>query len=418
MYEKTVLPNGVRLLREYIPTLRSVSFGVWVGTGSRCEKASENGAAHFIEHMVFKGGDTYSAAELAGIMDRLGGQINAFTTKECTCFYGRVLDTRLTELAGTICQMLLHSSFDDEDVKNERGVILEEIDMYEDTPDDLVAERLYAAAFRGSTLARPILGSRRTLEKMDGAFLRGYMRRHYLPQDTVIAVSGSFTDADIETISRLFGSFGGEGVNTVPHATYKPCMTLRRKRLEQNHLLFGFPGLSDSDPDRYVMQVFSTILGGGMSSRLFQTVREKMGLCYGICSYNTGYSDTGIFTVYTALSPETEERAISVILREIRAMAREPVSQRELTDAVEQAKSGLLIGLESTVSRMNRLARCEMCLGTVPELDEIIARYDGVTAERVQELANRILRDELMSFSAVGRIRTEQQYKELFAKAE
>ena len=213
MYEKKTLPNGVRILTEHVPGVRSVSLGIWVGTGSRHESAGENGAAHFIEHMLFKGTRSRTAAQLAEEMDAVGGQINAFTTKECTCFYARVLDTHLGRAADILCDMFFHSRFDDADVETERGVILEEIGMYEDNPEDLCAERLAGAVFKGSPLARPILGRKATLDKMDGAWLRAYQRAHYRPDRIVVALAGSFTDADA---AELAGRFAGLGRGPTP----------------------------------------------------------------------------------------------------------------------------------------------------------------------------------------------------------
>ena len=213
MYEKKTLPNGVRILTEHVPGVRSVSLGIWVGTGSRHESAGENGAAHFIEHMLFKGTRSRTAAQLAEEMDAVGGQINAFTTKECTCFYARVLDTHLARAADILCDMFFHSRFDDADVETERGVILEEIGMYEDNPEDLCAERLAGAVFKGSPLARPILGRKATLDKMDGAWLRAYQRAHYRPDRIVVALAGSFTDADA---AELAGRFAGLEARPTP----------------------------------------------------------------------------------------------------------------------------------------------------------------------------------------------------------
>ena len=211
MYDKITLPNGVRILTEQVPGVRSASLGIWVGTGSRHEKAAESGSAHFIEHMVFKGTERRSAAQLAEEMDAIGGQINAFTTKECTCFYGRVLDTHLPRCTDLLCDMLFHSRFDEADVRTERGVILEEIGMYEDNPEDLSAERLAAAVFQGSALARPILGRPATLERMTGETLRDYMRSHYRPGDLVVALAGSFQPQDVEELKARFSALEAGG---------------------------------------------------------------------------------------------------------------------------------------------------------------------------------------------------------------
>jgi predicted Zn-dependent peptidase len=304
MYEKITLPNGVRIVHENIPYVRSAALGIWVGTGSRYEKARMSGASHFIEHMLFKGTQTRSAADLADIMDGIGGQVNAFTTKECTCFHGRVLDTHLDQLTDVLCDMFFNSRFDEGDVKNERGVILEEIDMYRDTPEDLASERLQTAVYKGFSLSRPVLGTKAALGKMTGEALREHMAGHYRPRAVVVALSGSYKPADIERLKARFADMGAGGEKSFKPAAYTPSFLVKRKSLEQNHLMLTFPGLGITDERRYTLQLLSDILGGGMSSRLFQTVREQRGLCYSVYTYGYSYLDTGLFAVYTALGRE------------------------------------------------------------------------------------------------------------------
>ena len=414
-YERLTLPNGVRILTEHVPGVRSASLGIWVGTGSRHEKAGENGAAHFIEHMLFKGTARRTAAQLAEEMDAVGGQINAFTTKECTCFYARVLDTHLPRAADILCDMFFHSKFDDADVETERGVILEEIGMYEDNPEDLCAERLAGAVFRGTPLARPILGRKATLEKMDGAWLRNYKRTHYGPERIVVALAGSFTQAHVEELAGRFAH-----LEPAPHpagrpAFYTPGVVVKKKAIEQNHLTLAFPGLPFADRRRFTLQLLSSILGGGMSSRLFQQVREKKGLCYAIYTYGTCHDDTGYFGVYTALGRETEREALDTILAVIRDFTEHGVTQEELDRAREQSKANVLMGLESTQSHMSSLGRGEILQGEVLNEDEIIAAYDAVTCQDVQELARELFRFENAALSAVGRVGTQAEYQALLS---
>lgn len=413
MHERIILPNGVRILHEYIPYVRSVSLGIWVGAGSRYEDDRMSGASHFIEHMLFKGTDTYTAAELAGIMDGIGGQINAFTTKECTCFHGRVLDTHLEQLSDVLCDMFFNSKFDEEDVRNERGVILEEIDMYRDTPEDLTSERLYASVFKGFSLARPILGKKSTLERMTGDSLKKYMAEHYRPDAIVVALSGSYKPQDITRLKDIFSAMTKVRRKKFKKADYTPSFTVKRKSLEQNHLAIAFPGICVTDKNRYALQLLSDILGGGMSSRLFQNVREKRGLCYSIYSYGSSYIDTGLFSIYTALGRETERDAIGVIIEEIRRFKEEGVTPDELLRAREQVKANVLMGLESTATRMNRLGRNELYLGHVPEPDEVIASYDSVTVYDIQRLSEHCLDMNRVSFSAVGKVESAEAYREL-----
>ena len=409
MYEKKTLPNGVRILTEHVPGVRSVSLGIWVGTGSRHESAGENGAAHFIEHMLFKGTRSRTAAQLAEEMDAVGGQINAFTTKECTCFYARVLDTHLARAADILCDMFFHSRFDDADVETERGVILEEIGMYEDNPEDLCAERLAGAVFKGSPLARPILGRKATLDKMDGAWLRAYQRADRI----VVALAGSFTDADAVELAGRFAGLEARPHTAARAAAYVPGVVVKKKAIEQNHLTLAFPGLSFADPRRFQLQLLSSILGGGMSSRLFQQVREQKGLCYSIYSYGTCHDDTGYFGVYTALGRETEGQALDTILAVIRELTEHGVTQAELDRAREQSKANVLMGLESTQSHMSSLGRGELLQGEVLDEDAIIAAYDAVTRADVQALAGELFRFENASLSAVGRVGSADAYRAL-----
>ena len=285
MHQTITLPNGARILTEHIPGARTAAIGFYIGTGSRHEKREENGAAHFIEHMMFKGTQRRTAGQLACEMDALGGQVNAYTTKEMTCYYARCLDSHLDRCLELLCDMLFNSKFDQRDVELERGVILEEIDMYEDTPEDLVSERLSAAVYKGSALSRPILGKAATLEKMTGEWLREYHRTHYVPGSIVVSLAGSFTQQTVEELKgRLSQLAAGPVIGEKP-ALYAPALTVRRKAIEQNHLILAFPAMGYRDPRRYQMLQLNTILGGGVSSRLFQQLREQRGLCYSVYSY-------------------------------------------------------------------------------------------------------------------------------------
>ncbi len=418
MYEKRTLPNGLRIVYEKIPYVRSVAFGIWVGFGSRYETTDAGGACHFIEHMVFKGTETRTAADIAEAMDSIGGQINAFTAKECTCFYGRVLDDHLTSALDVLCDMFFGSRFAEEDAKNELGVILEEIDMYEDSPEDLVFERLFEAVYKSSPLGKPVLGRASSLKKMSGAFLRDYMSRNYRADRTVISLCGSFDDSAIDLISERFSAMMPlTKPPKIKAAAYTPAFVSKRKSIEQNHLCIAFPSLSMSSPDRFGMQLLSSILGGGMSSRLFQVVREKLGLCYSIYTFGASHDETGIFSIYTALSRETEHEAIAAISREVRKLTAEGVTERELERAREQVKSNVLMGLESTSSRANNLGKGELLLGRMLTSDEIIAAYDAVTRDQIKLLAETYLAFSKLSFSCVGRVGDTEKYREIILNA-
>ena len=410
MFEKITLPNGVRIVYEHIPYVRSASAGIWVGCGSRFENAKENGASHFIEHMAFKGTKTRSAAELAEEMDAVGGQLNAFTTKECTCFYAQTLDTHLDIAVDVLGDMFFNSRFDEKDVNNERGVIIEEIGMYEDTPEDLVTERLFDAVFKGTPLGRRILGKPTTLKNMTGQSLKDFMLKHYTPENTVFALSGSFKDSQLDRICELFSSMNGGASQKAKNAMYTPSFTAKRKATEQNHICIAFPSPGIDDKDRYALQLISAILGRGMSSRLFQKIREQRGLCYSIYTFGALHTDIGLFGIYTALGSEMEQEALQLIMEEVCRFRDSGATPAELDRAREQSKANVL---ESTAARMNVLGRNELQLGRIPTTEEIIAGYDSVTLAQIQNVAENILNLDKISLSAVGRVRPTDEYRTL-----
>ncbi|MGE4549158.1 MAG: M16 family metallopeptidase [Intestinibacillus sp.] len=417
MYEKKVLPNGVRVLSERIDHVRSCSVGIWVGNGSRYEPAAVGGISHFIEHMIFKGTEQRTAQHIAIAMDAIGGQFNAFTTKECTCYYLKTLDTHLITGMDILADMFLHSKFDNKDIELERGVVYEEIDMYEDTPEDVATEKLFESCFEGSALGRPILGSRDTLARMDSDALHRYFNEYYRPHDTVIALSGSFSDEALDYICELFSAMPGQGTNKIEPAHYHTAVLARPKDIEQCHLCIAFPGLPLNHEERYAMQMLSAILGDGMSSRLFQTVREQNGLCYSVYSYVASHLDTGMFSVYTALGKPMERRAIELIGEVLRNFCAEGPTREELSRCREQRKTSMLMGLESTSARMNHLGRNELYLGYVPQPEELVAGYDAVTEAQVLNLARRILDFSNASICAVGQVEGEEYYADLLRRA-
>ena len=413
MYQKITLRNGVRVVAERIDHVRSAAIGVWIGNGSRFESAEQNGISHFIEHMIFKGTEKRTARHIASMMDAMGGQSNAFTTKDCTCYYMKVLDTHLHTAAELLADMFLCSSFADEDIELERGVVLEEIDMYEDTPEDVATEKLFEACYEGTALGRPILGTEETLARMDSKALHDYVRKNYHPEDTVVALSGSFSDADLDYICELFGEMQGSGRNQIEPARYQPRVVIRPKEIEQNHLCLGFPGLPLLDDKRYAYQLMNAIIGGGMSSRLFQTVRERNGMCYTIYSFPSSHVDTGMFSIYVGLGQEDEAKAAKLICNVLRDFCAEGPTREELSRCREQLKSNLLMGLESTNARMHHLGRYELFTDHVVSSDELVAAYDAVTADQVRALANEVFRFDQASICAVGNTGDEAYYRSL-----
>lgn len=411
MYDIITLPNGVRILTQSVPAVRTAAIGIFVGTGSRHESAAENGAAHFLEHMAFKSTEHRTTDQLAQQIDAVGGQVNAYTTKESTCFYARCLDTHLTQVIDLLCDMLFHTAFLPEEVDTERGVILEEIGMYKDTPEDLVAERLSAAVYKGTALARPILGTKKTLDTMSGDWLRSYRRTHYRPDRIVVSLAGSFSAAAVEELKSRFSSLSGAPTPAVKPVSYQRAITVRRKAIEQNHLILAFPSLSYLDKGRHAMHLLSSILGGGVSSRLFQEVREKRGLCYTVYSYIADHEDTGLLGLYTALSPDTEAEALSTLCRVAADLAEHGPKQEELDRAREQAKSNILMSLESTQARMSHMGTAMLLRGKVATTDQVIEAYDAVTTEKVQTLAQQVFDFGRASLSAVGKVGSAEDYR-------
>ncbi len=413
MYETITLPNGVRILTQHVPAVRTAALGVFVGTGSRHETAAQNGAAHFLEHMAFKSSEHRSTDQLARLIDEIGGHVNAYTTKESTCFYARCLDSHLDRVVDMLCDMLFCCAFRQEEVDTERGVILEEIGMYKDAPEDLVAERLSAAVYKGSALSRPILGTKKTLSAMDGDWLRRYRDEHYRPDRIVVALAGSFTTKAVDELKARFSALSGAPTPAVKPAAYQSAITVRRKAIEQSHLIVAFPSVSFLDERRYVMHLLSSILGGGVSSRLFQEVREKQGLCYSVYSYIADHEDTGLLGLYTALSPDTERKALEAMCRVAADLAQYGPEAEELDRAREQAKANILMGLEATQARMSHMGTAMLLRGKVPSTDEILADYDAVTPGQVRDLAQEVFDFGRASLSAVGKVGAAEDYRAL-----
>ena len=414
MVEKMILDNGVRVLHEKLEHVRSCALGVWVENGSCHEPDELAGISHYIEHMMFKGTETRTAAELAQAFDAIGGQVNAFTTKEHTCYYARTLDTHVQQAAELLCDMVLHSAFRPEDVNLERGVILEEIGMYEDTPEDLVSEILSAAVYPSQPLGRPILGTQGTLQHIDSQTLKDYCKKQYVGRNTIISLCGSFSDADLKAVCDAFATLPAGAPADMPQATYRKAAVVKKKDIEQNHLLLVFPGLYANHPDRYVLAVLNNVLGAGMSSRLFQRVREQSGLCYSIYSFTSLYQNTGVLGIYVAQGRDTQEDALRMIREELERFKTDGITAEELSRTKEQLKTTLLMSLESTNSRMSSMARNEMIFGHAQSPEEAVERLEKVTLEDVHRLAQELLDFQQLSFSAVGNVSQPEEYLALF----
>lgn len=389
---KYELRNGLRVMMESIPTCRSVSFGIWVKTGSRNESPEQSGISHFIEHMLFKGTKRHSAKDIADRFDGIGGNVNAFTSKEYTCYYAKVLDQHLPIAVDVLSDMFFESLLADEELAKEKNVILEEIAMYEDTPDDTVHDLASRAAYGDHPLAASILGTAERLNAMGSTDLRRYMSERYRIENTVISIAGNVGEEVLELLERHFGSFGTRGSDPALLApTFRSEALFHRKKTEQNHLCLTFPGCSIREPNLYAMVLLNNTIGGGMSSRLFQEIREKRGLAYSVYSYHTSYADSGLFTVYAGTAPKQTQDVYALTMELLGELAANGLTEAEITRGKEQLKGNLILSLESTSSRMNRLGKNELMLGRHYTLDEMLERIDNVTMEDVNGMLKTVL---------------------------
>jgi len=387
--------NGVRIVLESIPTVRSVSIGVWIGTGSRNEDEKNNGISHFLEHMFFKGTKTRSAREIAESFDSIGGQVNAFTSKEYTCYYAKVLDEHASYALEILADMFFNSTFDEVELKKEKNVVFEEIKMYEDTPDDIVHDLLSKAAYGNHPLGYPILGTEETLETFTGDTLRDYMEKYYTPDNVVISVAGNISDLFIREIEKWFGSFESPYTKRkFKNPAFLDQKLARKKDTEQAHLCIGFNGLKIGDDDIYSLIVLNNILGGSMSSRLFQDVREERGLAYSVYSYHSSYQDSGMLTIYGGTASNQLHLLFETILETLNTLKQKSITEKELLNSKEQIKGNLMLSLESTNSRMSRNGKNELLLKTHRTLDDIVEKINEVNEESVHELIQKIFTDQ------------------------
>ena len=406
MIQKKILSNGLTIVAERIPFVHSITMGIWVGNGSRYETKKENGISHFIEHMLFKGTPTRTSRDIATQLDSIGGQINAFTAKECTCYYTRTLDTHFDLALDVLSDMFFHSIFKEEDIIKERGVILEEINMYEDAPEEQVHDLLQTMVWNDS-LGYSILGTQETLETFQQKELKTYMQQHYQPNNTVIAIVGNFEYEEIyEKLEEVFEVWENSPYHRIPSfdTIYTPNVIKKEKDIEQVHLCLGFPGIPLGSKKIYALSILNTILGGSMSSRLFQTIREEYGLAYSVYSYPSNYKNIGLFTIYAGMNPNQTQKVMDLIIREIQTVKKNLIAQEELNQTKEQLKSNYMMGLESTSGRMSSIGRSQLLLDHIQTPDEIIQKIDGVVLDDIEALIYEIFDFKKMSLAAVGNI--------------
>jgi len=407
MIRTSKFDNGARIVTETIPGVHSISIGIWVKAGARDESAPEQGLAHFIEHMLFKGTSRYSAFEISRRIDSVGGVLNAFTAKEYTCFYVKVLSRHLDLAVDLLSAIFFDSMFDPLEIEKERNVVLQEISMVRDTPDDFVQDLFNQALFAGHPLGYNILGEIETVQRFNRDAVVSFFEREYLrPGHLVIAAAGNVDHDDF--VGRMRARFAAipartAGVRSDTFA-WRRRVDFHVRDLEQVHVCMGTRGLSHLDSNRYVLHILNTVLGGSMSSRLFQEIRENRGLAYSIFSFMTSFLDTGMFGVSMGVVQETVREALDITHRELKAMRDCPVGRDELIHAKEQLKGNLLLALEGTDSRMSRLAKCELYYDAFVPVEEILNDIDAVTPDQVQALACELFRDELFTYTFLGPI--------------
>jgi len=410
MVHTTLLPNGIKVVTEQIEHVHSVSIGIWVKTGSRFETREQQGISHFIEHMLFKGTPRHTAVDIARRIDSVGGFINAFTGKEYTCFYVKILKQHLPLAIDLLTDIFFNSLFSPDDVEKERSVIMQEIHMIKDTPDDYIQDLFNESYFSDHPLGYPIQGDAATIASLDRERLVSFFNSEYLqPQRIIIAAAGDLTHEQV--LKELQGTFNG----IVP-AQEQPAgdsfapqqrAVFHYRKLEQVHVCMGTTGLSQLDPLRYALYVLNTLFGGSMSSRLFQEIREQQGLAYSVYSFVSSYADTEVFGIYMGVKKELAQQAIAIVLRETEKLKREKISAAELSSAKEQLKGNLLLSTESTDNRMSRLAKSEIYYNSYIPLEDVIAEIDAVTSDAVQELARALFNHKFVNYTFLGPLRAK-----------
>lgn len=397
--ERTEFSSGLRVLTDRMPGVRSVTLGIWVGTGSRDEVPRISGSSHFLEHLLFKGTPSRSALDIAEAFDSVGGDLNAFTDREMTCYYARVLDKDLPMAVDYMCDMLQNSLLRKPDFESEKQVILEEINVHEDTPDDLIHDYFFETLWPSHPLGRPVLGTTESINGVSRDAVNRFYRKHYGPGNFVVAVAGNVHHEDLVKLVRKrmdAGRVRSRGVRppvtTDPRRAPVPIsnVAVKRRATEQAHILLGTNGLSRSDPDRFAFGLVNDALGGGMSSRLFQQIREKRGLAYSVYSYHSMFAETGLFALYAGTTPRNARQVLELARRELEDVAQNGISEEELERAKGHMRGSLALSLEGTSSRMSRLGKSEVLHGEVLTVGQMLKRIESVTFDETKAVANRV----------------------------
>jgi len=414
---KTILDNGVRILTKRMPHVRSVSMGVWVNVGARDETSTENGLSHFIEHMIFKGTKKRTAFQIAKEFDVIGGQTNAFTTMENTCYHAKVMETHLETMVDILFDIFLNSKFDVDEVEKERPVILQEIGMVEDSPEEYIHILSGKAYWGDNPLGRSILGTRENIIGFNSEGIKFFFHRFYQPNRIVISAAGNLEHKRfIDIVGSAFESIRpGDGFPDRITPPGRSTINLHAKELEQAHICIGTKGLSIIDSRRYVFSLFNTILGGNMSSRLFQEIRERRGLAYSVFSFISSFADTGMFGVYVGVDPKKVIMSTELILNEMRKLKETRIDSTELHDAKEYTKGNLLLASESVDSQMIRLAQNEIHLKRYIPLQEIIDKIESVTEDEILDLAKSLFQKDQLALTMLGPVDDEKSFKNILS---
>jgi predicted Zn-dependent peptidase len=405
MVNTSILGNGIRIVTEKIPAAHSATIGFWVENGSRHERPAQQGISHFTEHMLFKGTARRSALDIAKEIDSVGGVLNGFTSREYSCYYAKVMARKLPLAIDLLSDIVLNSVFDTEEMEKERKVILQEIHMLEDTPDDRIHDLFSQMIWKDHPLGFPVLGSRETVGQFSREGLLSFLAERYCGGNILICAAGNLEHEQVvEAIASTFSEVPpGQREKTRPFTSYRRGVSFEEKELEQIHFCLGTCALPQNDPRRYEAYLLNTILGGSMSSRLFQKIREEKGLAYSIYSYLNCHSDAGAMVVYCGTSPSETRGAIRIVLDEMQCLRHEPVAEEELLAAKEQLKGNLLLSLESTDNCMTRIAKNAIYLGRQMEIDEVLDGIGRVTSDGVRNLADSLLRDEFLNLQVIGK---------------
>ncbi len=398
-YKKTILDNGITVLSEHIEHVRSISIGVWINAGSRDEVAHNRGIAHFLEHMLFKGTESRSKTEIANYLESLGGSINAFTSKEYTCIYARCLEEYLEQSIDLISDLLLHSTFPDNELQKEKEVVIDEINDIQDTPGDLIFDYFYENMFPENSLGYPIVGYKDEVTNFEKSTCTSFMSKNYKSERIIISVSGYIDHQKLVRFAEKYFNF--DKPSTASKRILSPLESIKKYKNiytknanHQSHACIGTRTFPYTDKDRYILLTLNAILSGGMSSRLFQNIREKHGISYDIGSFADFFHDTGCIGVYAATNPKNSKKSIELINKEIQTFREKPVEDLELERTKALLKSSILIGLESTSARMNRLAKQYIYNKKINTIDQVIAQIEKITPEDIQRVAHRIFDKE------------------------